>query len=320
MEQERTEWLNARRKGIGGSDVGAILGLSPFKSPVDVWLNKTGRSSPQVDNDAMWWGRILEDPIAKRYEYETGEQVEVVSEILYDKNNPVLLANIDRAVKRNEQPAYKDGIFNTNKILEIKTARSRSYDWGAYGTDKVPDYYLTQCLHYLGITGATVCDLAALFFDVRIMGIYKIEADFDFIEKIKARLLDWWETYVVADKEPPTRSMNDIQRLYRKSTATSKVADENIEMEIRKLSQIRAEEKYLLDEIEHAKYLICEYLKDSETLTDLKGKALATFKANKTRLDVDWEEIVRECKIPESIILKHTKVKQPNRILRLKKQ
>lgn len=67
-----TEWHEQRRAGIGGSDVAALLGLSKWKSPYQLFLEKTGNAPPQEDNEAMYWGRMLEPVIRDAYEEKTG--------------------------------------------------------------------------------------------------------------------------------------------------------------------------------------------------------------------------------------------------------
>lgn len=98
MEENNLSWLEARKSGIGGSDVAAVLGMSPWRSPMDVWLEKTGRSEPVEENDAMYWGKKLEALVADRYCEETGNEVRRVKSILRSREYPMLLGNIDRAI------------------------------------------------------------------------------------------------------------------------------------------------------------------------------------------------------------------------------
>ena len=63
----RAEWLGERRKGIGGSDAPVIAGVNPYRSLMDLWLDKTGEYSEDIDNEAMYWGRTLEDVVAREF-------------------------------------------------------------------------------------------------------------------------------------------------------------------------------------------------------------------------------------------------------------
>jgi putative phage-type endonuclease len=71
-DRERDEWLEQRRHGIGGSDAAAALGLSPWKTPLSLYLEKTGDARPFRDNESMLWGRVLEPAIRAEYTRRTG--------------------------------------------------------------------------------------------------------------------------------------------------------------------------------------------------------------------------------------------------------
>ena len=95
----RLEWLQARRAGIGGSDIGAILGLSRYRSPVDVWLDKTGQAEADTGmSEAAYWGVELEATVAAEYAKRTGNKVQRVNQMLRHPEHDWMLANIDRAV------------------------------------------------------------------------------------------------------------------------------------------------------------------------------------------------------------------------------
>ena len=68
LEMPRDEWLELRRQGIGGSDAAAILGLNPWKTPMDVWLEKTGEfTRDDEENEQMYWGTVLEAVVAEEF-------------------------------------------------------------------------------------------------------------------------------------------------------------------------------------------------------------------------------------------------------------
>ena len=79
----RDEWLRIRKGGIGGSDIGAIMGVNRFSSPLEVFLDKTtDRVTDLSDNDAVYWGTVLEDVVAKEFEKRTGKKVAKMNAIL----------------------------------------------------------------------------------------------------------------------------------------------------------------------------------------------------------------------------------------------
>lgn len=304
---EQGDWLTARKSGIGGSDVAAILGLSPWKSPLDVWLDKTGKAAPTPENDAMYWGTKLEALVADKYCEVSGNEVRRVNSILRSTKYPCLIGNIDRAVcpEKGKVPVVK-GEFRTPKILECKTARSKTDDWGTDGTDQIPEYYLTQCLHYLGLTGCESCDVACLFMDSRKFGIYTVKADKTLIDKISETLADWWEAHVVKNVAPKPRTMSDVQKLFRRSASVEITATEEIEAAAREYALLKKQATELTEKMDLAKEKIATFMGEADTLIDLLGKPLITWKSSKDRTKVNWELVAKAAGATESMIAANT--------------
>lgn len=144
------EWLSHRRNYIGGSDAAAVVGLSAYASPYTVWADKTGRTPPINDNEAMRQGRDLEDYVAKRFSEETGKKVRRENAILVNPAYPFAHANVDRVV------------IGEDAGLECKTASTlmmKKFADGSY-----PSHYYVQCMHYMAVTGASKWYLAVLIF------------------------------------------------------------------------------------------------------------------------------------------------------------
>ena len=72
----KEQWLQYRQQGIGGSDVASLLGLSKWKSALELWLEKTGQADAfSVENEAMYWGNVLEPVIRTQFSELTGKPV-----------------------------------------------------------------------------------------------------------------------------------------------------------------------------------------------------------------------------------------------------
>ncbi len=148
----REEWLLLRRKGIGASDAPAVCGLSPWKTPLHVFLEKTGRLGDEVENAAMRWGTRLEEVVAQAYKEETMRPVYRPRQVLErHKTIPWLFCSLDRLTE----------VGGKGRILECKTARSAD-GWGEPGTDEVPAPYLVQVQHQMAVTGFGAADIAVL--------------------------------------------------------------------------------------------------------------------------------------------------------------
>jgi putative phage-type endonuclease len=185
-DMSREKWLEVRNGGIGSSDAAAAIGLSPYKSPLELWLEKTGRKPPEdlSEKEAIFWGTTLEPILAAVYQQRTGNKVRRVNAVLQHPTQSFMLANLDRAV------GY-DG------ILEIKTA---GYHSAPQWEETVPEAYQCQVLHQLAVTGKAWADVAVLIGgqDFR---IYRIERDEEKIFDLVDQETGFWQC--VTDDVPP---------------------------------------------------------------------------------------------------------------------
>lgn len=175
------EWREARKKGVGGSDVGAIMGLNPWKSPVEVWLEKTGHSEPPdlSGKESVEWGNRLEAVVAEKFADMHPEfKVRRKNRTMVSKSRPWAFANIDREI------LSKEG----HGILEIKTAGLRSEGNWVFGP---PDHYLCQVQHYLSVTGWDWAWVAVLIGGQEYRE-YFIPRDEDDIRAIDKAVDDFW--------------------------------------------------------------------------------------------------------------------------------
>ena len=180
------EWLEQRRKGIGGSDVAGILGVSKWSSPIKVYMDKIGELPPVEDNEAMYWGRVQEEIVAKEFELRSGMKVRRSNVIHQHPKYPWMLANVDRL------------IIGQKAGLECKTASSYLLD--AWEGDQVPDAYLLQCMHYMEVLGYDEWWIAALIGGNRFV-YKKIERDQELIDLIVEKEAEFWQR--VENRTPP---------------------------------------------------------------------------------------------------------------------
>ncbi|EGO8273418.1 endonuclease, partial [Enterococcus faecalis] len=97
LSMSHQEWLEDRRKGIGGSDVATILGLNQYKSAYQLWLEKTGQVElKDTESEPAYWGNVLEEVVAKEFQERTGKKVRRRNQVFEHSLHPFLRANIDR--------------------------------------------------------------------------------------------------------------------------------------------------------------------------------------------------------------------------------
>lgn len=273
--------LEERRQGIGGSDAGAVVGLSKFRTPVAVYLDKIGESEKKADTNATYWGSVLEDVVAQEYARRTGEKVHRRNDpaIHPDPELAFMRANIDRRV------------VGKKKILECKTAgQYMAYSWGEEGTDQVPDDYLVQVTHYMEVLGAEVADLAVLIGgnDFR---IYTIGYDRELADQIKTREFDFWNNYVLPRVPPPCITLDDVTDLYPKDSGDEILATDQI---IEHVLNLRATREELAKVEEHKAELeleIKKYMGAASELVDDSNTTLVTWKRSKDSKKLDWRSL-----------------------------
>lgn len=184
------DWLYQRTKGIGGSDVAAIMGFSPWKTPAQVWLEKTHRVQPEDISDRPYvqFGNIMEPLIGKWYAERHPERtVRRVNAICKSIERPWAQASLDYEVK--------DGLVWG--VLEIKTAATAA-DW----KDGVPSYYLTQIYHYMSILSRPFADVAVFFRDTCEFKEFRVEYDPEDGAAVNADVDTFWHDFVEADVMP----------------------------------------------------------------------------------------------------------------------
>ena len=185
--EDHEKWLEARAIGIGGSDAAVIMGMNQYKSPYQLWLEKTGQTeAPDLSgNQYVYWGTKNEANIADWFQEETGKKVKRLG-TLRSKEYPFILANVDRTV------------VSENAGLEIKTAGVRQYR--KWKDDEIPDAYYCQCLHYMAVTGADYWYIAVLLGGNEAKW-KRIERNEEDIQHLIMAETDFWK--LVETKTPP---------------------------------------------------------------------------------------------------------------------
>ena len=135
----KKEWLKYRKGGIGGSDAGAICGLNPYRTAIQVYNDKRTNEIEEFDNESMREGRDLEEYVARRFVEATGKKVVTSDYSFQSEAHPFMLANVDRLLVGEEVG------------LECKTASALTRC--DFENGDIPPSYYCQCMHYMAVTG-----------------------------------------------------------------------------------------------------------------------------------------------------------------------
>ena len=237
----REDWLEQRRKTIGGSDAAGIVGLSKWASPFSVWAEKTGRAAEKEDTEAMRQGRDFESYVAQRWSEETGKRVYRVSAMLYNPLYPFAHADVDRMV------------VGENAGLECKT--TFSLDLKQFNGVEFPVQYYAQCVHYLAVTGADRWYLAVLAYG-RGFFTFVLERNQAEIDALMTAEAAFW-TKVEQDTPPPADGSEAttaaLQTIYPTSqkTTVDLYGRDNMLQEYMRLKADKKAIDYRIDELEN---------------------------------------------------------------------
>jgi len=279
----REEWLKARMTGIGGSEMAAILGVSPWSSPADVWARKKGLIPELEDNLRFKIGRLFEAPIAQIYADREGVSLQLVNGIYRHPEAP-LVGTPDRL------------IVGQKKGLEIKTADPAvAHTWGEPETDEIPAYYLSQVAVYMALLDYDKWDVAVLFgtSDFR---IYRITRDLELEEMILQRARDFWHRYIEGDEEPPPDESkaytNYVAKKYPSNQLPMVQATEEQAALVEALFNVDAGAKDVAKKLDLLKNMVKAQIGESEGLETPYGKV--TWKKAKDSEKVEWESLAEK--------------------------
>lgn len=263
------QWLQERRKGIGGSDIGVILGVSvdrngrPYKTPYQLWLEKTGRSPPAPENHFMTAGKYIEPVIVQMWQNTTGYEIISASfdNVLYHHPNyPFIIGTPDRIFIHNNQRG----------ILECKNTRM-------YITiDNLPKSWFCQIQWYMGLLDIQEAHIAWL-----VQGCEFHYHVFDFVPEFWQMMIEkaaeFWEC-IEKDRPPKPLNSHDIEAIFPTQVIGKSVQATEVTAElVSEVKEIRAKIKQLGTEESQAIDTLKIIMKDSEFLVDEDGKILATW-------------------------------------------
>jgi putative phage-type endonuclease len=254
---ERVEWLKFRQKGIGGSDVGPISGVSKYKSAISIYLDKTQPiNEEKEESEAAYWGTQLEDLVAREFsKREPGFKIQKQNKMFQHLEYEFALANIDRLIHSDER-GYG--------ILECKTASE--YLKEEWADDNLPDSYYLQVQHYLWVLNLDYAYIAVLVGGNKFK--YKlVERNDEIINQLVQIESNFWKC--VQDKTPPTPDGSDdysdyIKDQYPNSTQDIKVELPYLKEKIEKIDAIDEKIKELESEKDQLKQQIQLEMKDAE--------------------------------------------------------
>lgn len=190
------------REGIGASEGPAVLGVDPFKPPIRLWMEMTGKAEPFEGNEFTTWGTVREPEIRQFYVEHTGWMVEVPQRSMFHPEMPFIRATPDGI-------AIIEGVRRHG--LECKNQNwRRAHRWGEEGTDEVPPEVFVQCAQGMLVTGLPRWDVAASLGGLP-PAIYHLERDAELEAMLVDGLTRFWHEHVMADVPPPVDASSEYR-------------------------------------------------------------------------------------------------------------
>ncbi len=265
------EQKQVRKNGLGATDCAAVMGLSPYRTPYELWLIKTGRAEEAaiLNDSRLRLRHAHEETIAREYAAQREVKLKRANQTIYHRIYPFMLCHLDRVV------------IGQRKIVECKSSSGfLRQAWGENGTDEAPLHYILQVQHQLACSGYDDADLAALI-DIDDYRIYPLPRNEKIIARIESECDRFWHEHVLADVPPEPTNRADLKLMFPMNngkfiTATPEISSFIGERFIRK-----QDEKNIGTEIEKLDKEIIQFIADNDGITDSEGKIIATFIANK---------------------------------------
>jgi len=299
-EQRSPEWFALRKDGITATEAAVIAGLSPYKTPYQLWAEKIGRYQPEPVGAAAVRGLLLESTVAEFYEMETGKKLKRSNGIVRLKEIPWVMASLDRTIVGEEG------------LVEIKT--STSPRWSLY---PVPPEVEAQCQYQMLVTGAPWVDVAALLGGL-VFRIERVNADIDFQTRLYQKAIAFRDC--VMNGTPPALQGEDSDALA--SVIPWSGTDELVQANdgIERVAALYAEKQYeskLLDqELQNLAISLKEAIGEKAGVYGQGWQA--TWKQNKASLKIDYKLLLEALKPAVEVVDAYTREVPGARVFKFK--
>ncbi len=266
---DREQLLLERKNAIGASDIAPIMGLSPWRSALDVYHEKVGEVN-DYDNKTLQRGRRVEKYILEEYAERSGETLETNLPMLIDSYYPFLIGHADAKVK------------DQNIIVEAKSTRSNISSWKG----QLPRHYLIQCAHYAAICDAERVDIPVLFNNWE-YACFTYYRDEELEQRIRKAAINFWHNHIIPRIPPAPQSTKDALQEYPLSVSLKEIdADTNIIKKVEELATVSNKINELKEKEEDLKTKIMEYMRDAERLNTPLGYFVLWKQCTQNRVDV----------------------------------
>lgn len=271
----REDWIAIRQASIGTSDFAAVFGLSPWKTPYELWEEKMNGAA-DIKSFRFEQGHKYEKVVREWFTEITGLKVVRDKKIRIHKDYDYLTTNLDGIVRRD------DGV---KSAIEIKTVDPMIY---RHWDGEIPLYYQIQAQGQMAITG-----FDSVFFAVQIgfhdYKIKEVKFNREWWELQKPKLVDFWESYVIEKTPPPPINSEDVARLFPKSNGDIITIDKDGEIQwfVKDLIKVKDKIKTLQEDQKNLEFSIKKFIGESDGIRDIDNQWNVSYKTGKPRTSFD---------------------------------
>ena len=271
------EWLKYRKMGVTGTDASSICGLNPYKSALQIFIDKTTDNIDIFDNEAMRQGRELEEYVTMRFCEATGKKVRRANAIFMNDKHSWMLADFDRLV------------VGERAGLECKTVSAYSADKWANGA--IPLHYQLQCQHYLAVSGYDCWYIAALILGKEFI-VRKIERDEELIQNLITIEKRFWEQNVLAgimpDPDGSKQAGELLAKYYPREKGKKVILSEQFSLQLKRREELAELIKKMETEKKTIEQSLVKYLGENESTEAENSKFYVKWISYDTpRIDTD---------------------------------
>lgn len=305
--------LAKRRGGISASEIAVLAGYSKWSSPLALYLDKRGELERGENSVPADFGLIIEDGVGQLYAHRRRRHLTKV-DTLQSERHPLAFATPDRAVFVERPGWFNDSptchnvalLREAERLCQIKSTSWRlAHEWGAPGTDEVPDDYLCQVTWEMGVTGVPLCDFAVLF-DKDRFEVYTVAFSRELFEGLYEIAGRFWTDHVLKGVPPPPDATKRYGELIGKAFPSPKTKDlkaptPDLEKTIHQWAMIK-EAQGILDKAQ--KFLrskICHFIAEDEGVAGPFGTI--TWKKTKDSKKLDTAKAYEDAHLLASLLL-----------------
>lgn len=301
METSNDNWLKLRKAGIGGSDAAAILGMTPWKSPYQLWLEKTGEVEAEdiSTKEVVHFGHVLEQVVADEFCQRADKLVRRCG-VYRMKDYPFIQGSFDRL------------LVGEDAGLECKT--TNSFARTEWDEGKIPPAYYVQCQHYMMVSGLPRWYIACLVGGNHFV-MHTIERDEEDIKALLKAEVDFWhkvENHIMPEVDGSTSCKEALSRKYPGGNKETIVLPSDSVKLLNRLDELKESEKSIKGQIAEIQNKFCSMLGDYEigTVGDDEDARTVKWQTVAGRVTVDTKRLKKE---QPDIFAKYSKQGKPTR-------